>query len=152
MARKAYRWADLAPDQFFFQAAGDELSALVGQHRAEIDGLAIGLDDDAGISMRAAVAIAPTFILDANVFDFRCAEPLAKPAGTDTCEDDTLISLNLQFRLASKAAQKSAEHSQANRNERRIDDLPLIFNRLALIEAIGADAWRPTKTYSTWPS
>lgn len=46
MGRKEYRKADLAPDQFFFQAAGDELAAFVGQHRAAFNWLLSSLDDD----------------------------------------------------------------------------------------------------------
>ena len=50
MGRKEYRLADLAPDQFFFRAAGEELAALVGQHRAAFDWLLSSLDDDLGVA------------------------------------------------------------------------------------------------------
>ena len=104
MVRKEYRLADLSPDQFFLQATGNETAAFVGKHGSEIDGLAIGLDDDAGISVRAPVAIAPTFIFDANVFDFGRGEPPAKPERANAGEGDTLTPLYLYFCAPTQAA------------------------------------------------
>jgi hypothetical protein len=104
MGPKELRKADLAPDQFFFQAAGEELTALVGQHGATFDWLLSSLNDDLGVVTGTAIAVAPAFVLDANVFDFGGGETLAPTQRADAAEEDALISLNPQFRFAGKAA------------------------------------------------
>ena len=104
MGLKEYSLGDLSPDQFFFQATGDEATPLLGQHRAAFDWLLRSFDDDLRVATRVTIAVTPAFVFDANVFDCRGGETLAPTQGADATEEDALISLNLQFGLAGKAA------------------------------------------------
>ena len=119
MGRKEYRLADLTPDQFFFQAAGDELASFVGQHRAKLYWLHVGLNDNLSISTGITVAITPALILDANVFDFGRGETLAPTNRANAGEENALSTLDLQLRAARQATQEGSKHGQANRDERR---------------------------------
>jgi len=119
MGRKEYSLLDLSPDQFFFRATRHETTPFFSQHRTKLYRLRVGLNDNLGISTGVTVAIAPAFILDADVLDFGCREPLATPQRTDPGEKDALTAVYLQFCSAGQATQERREHGQADRDERR---------------------------------